>query len=51
MADISESIIGYCDICGEPIYEWDDRYEDLDGYDYVCEECLTEVTHAKLVHP
>lgn len=51
MADISESIIGYCDICGEPIYEWEDRYEDLDGYDYVCEECLTEVTHAKLVHP
>ena len=44
-ADIRESIIGYCALCGEPIYEWEDRYEsvrDMDGYEmeFIHCECI-----------
>lgn len=36
-----ESFIGYCSVCGKPIYEYD-RYEEQ-GFidpDLVCEDCI-----------
>ena len=47
MADIRDSIIGYCALCGEPIYEWEDRYEsvrDTNGYEmeFIHCECMHE---------
>lgn len=47
MADLRDSIIGYCALCGEPIYEWEDRYEsvrDTHGYEmeYIHCECMQE---------
>lgn len=47
MADLRDSIIGYCALCGEPIYEWEDRYEsvrDTHGYEmeFIHCECMQE---------
>ena len=39
----SKEVIGYCDCCGEPIYEGSEQYETPDGYTACCEECLHEL--------
>ena len=39
----SKEIIGYCDCCGEPIYEGSEHYETPDGYVACCEDCLHEL--------
>lgn len=39
----SKEIIGYCDCCGEPIYEDSEHYETADGHTACCEDCLHEL--------
>ena len=35
--------IGYCDCCGEPMYEDSEQYETPDGHIVCCESCLNEL--------
>lgn len=35
--------IGYCDCCGEPIYEDSEHYQTPDGHFACCEDCLHEL--------
>jgi formylmethanofuran dehydrogenase subunit E len=30
-----------CDECGEPIYEGEEYYDDIEGYD-ICVDCISE---------
>ena len=39
----SKEIVGYCDCCGEPIYEGSEQYETPDGHIACCEGCLNEL--------
>ena len=39
----SKEIIGYCDCCGEPIYEGSEQYKTPDGHIACCEGCLNEL--------
>ena len=39
----SKEVIGYCDCCGEPIYEGSEQYETPDGHIACCEGCLNEL--------
>ena len=39
----SKEIMGYCDCCGEPIYEGSEHYETPDGHIACCEGCLNEL--------
>ena len=39
----AKEVIGYCDCCGEPIYEGSEQYETPDGHIACCEGCLNEL--------
>ena len=50
MANVLESIIGRCAICGEPIYEWDFRVENLtEDWEYLHPICLDKLIDEHLV--
>ena len=39
----SKEIMGYCDCCGEPIYEGSEHFETPDGHIACCDGCLNEL--------
>ena len=50
MVDVKESIIGHCAICGEPIFEWDFRVENLtEDWEYLHPICIDKLIDSKLV--
>ena len=37
--DYKGEIVGYCELCDEPIYEYE-RHGKLDGYLLICQNCV-----------